>query len=98
MILNDSEMQVFKDYITNRGKKKELNDDDEIIIGLTNIVCGQQYDIRILNKQLDKDILSNESIIESQRKRIEALECQVRTLIKMVQNLQNEWDNNRKEK
>ena len=39
-----------------------------------------------------------ESIIESKTERIEILENQIRTLIKMVQNLQNECNNNRKEK
>ena len=39
-----------------------------------------------------------ESIIESKTERIEILENQVRTLIKMVQKLQNERENNRKEK
>lgn len=45
----------------------------------------------------DNCIFNNERIIKSQRDRIEALECQVRTLIKMVQNYKM-IENNRKEK
>jgi len=52
---------------------------------------------KFIRKQegIDDDVLERDAIIESQRKRIEALESQVRTLSKM---LRNECDNNRKEK